>query len=159
MAYETEPMSVPEKTGQKQEGGRFQQGRSGNPAGRPRGSRNKASLAAEALLEGEAEAIVRKVLDCALAGDRTAMRLAFGWLLPPRRERSAQFSLPPLNSAADAPSAMAALLAAVADGQITAGEGAELAKIVEAFLRGLDAAREAKRREASDRLFPALNFG
>jgi hypothetical protein len=34
---------------------RFRPGQSGNPAGRPVGSRNKATLAAEALLDGEAE--------------------------------------------------------------------------------------------------------
>jgi hypothetical protein len=43
----------------------------GNP-GRPKGSRNKATLAAEALLDGEAEALTRKAIELALAGDVTA---------------------------------------------------------------------------------------
>ena len=46
----------------------------GNP-GRPKGARNKASLAAEALLDGEAETLARKAVEMALAGDTTAMRL------------------------------------------------------------------------------------
>jgi hypothetical protein len=107
------------------------------------------------MVEGEAQAIVRKVLDTALAGDRTAMRLIFSWLMPPR-QRTARFSLPPLNSVSDVPSVLAGILAAVSDGEITAGEGAELGKLVEAFVRGLEAAREAERKQESDRLFPNL---
>ena len=47
----------PAKTGAKQEG-RFQPDQSGNPPGRPRGSRNGATIALEAL-GGEGEAITR----------------------------------------------------------------------------------------------------
>lgn len=52
-----------------QQAGRFRKGQSGNPAGRPRGARNSATLAAEALLDGEAEALTRKAIQMALAGD------------------------------------------------------------------------------------------
>ena len=45
--------------------------RAGNP-GRPPGARNKATLAALALLEGEAEAITRRAIELAKAGDPTA---------------------------------------------------------------------------------------
>jgi len=39
-----------------QQGNQFKPGQSGNPQGRPSGSRHKATLAAQALLDGEAEA-------------------------------------------------------------------------------------------------------
>jgi hypothetical protein len=45
------------------------------PAGRRPGSRNKKTLAAAVLLEGEAEALTRRAVELALAGDPTAMRL------------------------------------------------------------------------------------
>jgi hypothetical protein len=38
----------------------FQPGRSGNPAGRPKGARHRTTLAMKALLDGEAEALTRK---------------------------------------------------------------------------------------------------
>ena len=58
-------------------GGRrlFQPGQSGNPAGRRRGSRNKATLAAATLLDGEALGLTRRAVEAALAGDMVAMKL------------------------------------------------------------------------------------
>jgi hypothetical protein len=53
----------------------FQPGQSGNPSGRPKGARNKATLVVEALLENEAEALTRKVIDLALEGSMPALRL------------------------------------------------------------------------------------
>jgi hypothetical protein len=47
----------------------FQPGQSGNPAGRGRGSRNKATLAAATLLDGEALGLTRRAVEAALAGE------------------------------------------------------------------------------------------
>ena len=58
---------------------------------------------------------------------------------PPRRERSVRFQLPALRSAADAASAMAALTAGVGAGEVTPGEAAELSKLVEAYMKALEA--------------------
>ena len=55
--------------------GQFKPGEPGNPAGKPKGTRNKMTRAAEALLDGEAEALTRKAIKLAKAGDLTALRL------------------------------------------------------------------------------------
>ena len=70
----------------------------GNP-GRPRGARHRVTLAAEALLDGEAEALARKAVELALAGDTLALRLCLDRILPPRRDRPIAFRLPPVGSA------------------------------------------------------------
>ena len=63
-----------DKTGKKQRGKPFTKGHSGNPNGRPKGARNKTTLAAQMLLDGEAEALTRKVIDMALEGDLVAIK-------------------------------------------------------------------------------------
>ena len=88
----------------------FQPGQSGNPSGRPKGARNKATLAVEALLENEAEALTRKVIDLALGGNMAALRLCFERLLPPRRNRGVAFDQPKIECAADALAASGAVL-------------------------------------------------
>jgi Family of unknown function (DUF5681) len=52
----------------------FEPGQSGNPAGNPKGTRNKTTLAVEALLDGEAETLTRKAIELAKAGDLAALR-------------------------------------------------------------------------------------
>ena len=116
----------------------FAKGESGNPRGRPQGARNQTTLALETLLDGEAEKITRKVIELALEGDLGALRLCLERVFPARRERHVPFDLPPLKTAADAAGTMAAVIAAVAAGEITPGEAAEVAKLVETFVRAFE---------------------
>ena len=116
----------------------FEKGRSGNPAGRRPGSRNKATLAAAALLAGESEALTRKAVELALAGDPMAMRLCIERLLPPCRERIVKFILPPIESVSDISAAMRAVTSALAKGDITPGEAATIAGVVETFARAIE---------------------
>jgi len=109
--------------------GRFQKGRSGNPKGRPKGARHKATMAAQALLDGEAEAITRKAIEAAKEGDMTAVRLCLERLVPIKRESPVQLQLPPIRCAADLSAAVAALLDAVTSGQITPGEAQRLSRV------------------------------
>ena len=91
----------PAKTTKKQSNQGFKPGQSGNPSGRPHGSRNKATLALEALLDGEGEAITRKAIENALNGDMAAIRLYMERLIPVRKDRTVSFSLPEINGADD----------------------------------------------------------
>jgi len=55
--------------------GRFAKGHSGNPFGRALGARNKATEAAELLLDGEVEVLTRRAVELALDGQIGALRL------------------------------------------------------------------------------------
>ena len=138
-------------TGQKQ-AGRFQKGRSGNPAGRPRGSRNTATLAAEAMLEGEAEALTRKAIEMALGGDTVALRLCLERVYPARKDRHVTFALPPITSARDAADIAASVAEAVAGGDLTPAEGVEIAKVVDVYVRAYQTAKLNDRVERVEQM-------
>ena len=107
-------------------------------AGVRSGCRNKASLAAEALLDGEADMLTRRAVELAIEGDPVALKLCLERILAPRRERVVRFALPPIDSAADIARAMGAIAAAVADGALTPGEAGALAQIVDTFVRAIE---------------------
>ena len=130
----------------------FEKDRSGNPVSRQTGSRNKATLAAAALLEGEGEALTRKAVEMALDGDPTAMRLCMERVLPPCRERTVEFSLPPIegtrNGETSGPSpreiawTMDAVTAALAQGELTPGEAEKIAGVVDTFVRAIETTKK-----------------
>lgn len=114
-------------------------------AGRPRGARNRTTLAVEQMLDGEAEALTSKVIEMALDGDGPATKLCLDRLLSPRRDRSITFALPIIESAADLPMATEAMLRAVASGEITPSEAAELSRLVDAHVNAIKTADLAER--------------
>ena len=117
---------------------KFKAGQSGNPGGRPKGALNKATLASQALLDGEAEVLTRKVVELAKGGHPVALRLCLDRLLPPRKDRPINLTLPTIEGAADLPQALGAILAAVAQGEITPGEGQTLTTMLDAYRKGLE---------------------
>jgi len=109
----------------------------GNP-GRPQGARHKATMAALALLDGQVEALTRKAVEMALAGDGTALRLCLERIAPPRRDAPVAFALPAVATAKDAATAAAAVLGAVAGGDLTPTEGGHVMALIEVYRRTLE---------------------
>ncbi|WP_340588678.1 DUF5681 domain-containing protein [Erythrobacter alti] len=121
----------PAKTGRRKNG-TFRKGVSGNPKGRPAGSRHSVSLALEALIGGEAEALTRQVIQQALGGDVQSLRMCMDRLYPAPKDRPINFTLPAVESLTDHPKAIGALLVAMAAGELTPTEAASFAKLLEA---------------------------
>lgn len=119
----------------KDERGRFSEG---NP-GRPKGSRHKVTEAVLALLDGEAEALTRRAIAAALAGDNIALRLCLERVAPVRRDAPVVLDLPPVASAADTARAALATLSAVASGDITPTEGAQIIGLIDNCRQALEA--------------------
>jgi Family of unknown function (DUF5681) len=137
-------MRAPVNT-EKIQGRRFRKGQSGNPAGRPSGSRNKTTLAVEALFDGEAESLTRKAIEMAMGGDGPALRLCLDRIVPARKDRPVSFGMPKLETAADALKASTAIVEAVACGDLTPSEADELSRVVANFAKVAESADLAER--------------
>jgi hypothetical protein len=118
--------------------GRWAKGISGNPGGRPPGSRNKATLAMESLLDGAGEKLINKALERALDGDMTAIKLCLERILPVRRDRYIQLDIPTVETADQIPAALDCIFRAVADGQITPVEGELVSGLLMKKLQAID---------------------
>lgn len=134
-----------ENTDEKQaQTGKFTKGKSGNPKGRPKGARNKATIAAEALMDGDASAITKKAIELAKAGDLTAIKLCLERILPPRKSRPLQVSVPKIEKTEDVLKAVNAVLLALSNGKVNIEEA-------EALLRTVEVARKAMETEEMQR--------
>ena len=74
----------------------------------------------------------------ALGGDTTALRLCLERLVPPVKDAPIQFYLPAMQCARDASDAAAGVLRAVAEGDLTPMEGAQVMALVETYRRTLE---------------------
>jgi len=104
---------------------KFEKGKSGNPAGKPRGALNVTTRAAQALIDNEGEALTRVCIDLAKGGNLAALRLCMERLIPVRR--AMPIDLPDANEAYDAHKITAALLGAVGRGELSATDAATIA--------------------------------
>ena len=118
----------------------FEKGQSGNPAGRPRGSRNRRAQLVEKLYDESAAALVQAAIELAIKGDGTALRVCMDRVAAPMKERTVEFELPPMTTAADAITALAAITQAVAEGDLTPTEAGDLAKLVQGFAQTVSTA-------------------
>jgi hypothetical protein len=117
---------VAENTARKQRGRPFEQGQSGNSAGKPKGARHRTTLAVERLLEGEAKEIGRKAVELAKSGDTVALRLCLERIAPVRKGRPIALALPVMLTPADVTTAMSAIISQMAEGETTPEEAASV---------------------------------
>jgi hypothetical protein len=117
----------------------------GNPGRKP-GSKNQATVVASALLDGEAEELVRKAVELAKAGNVVMLKFLLGRVLP--RERLIRLNLPRMDFADDAVEALGAIMDAVAQGSISPSEAAALATLVKIYGEAVDMADVVKRLDA-----------
>ena len=107
-------------------------GQSGNPAGRKKGSKNRATLLAEAMLADKTGAIVEKTIGEALAGDKAALRACFNRVAPTGRGRQIRVDLPEDTAPESLDAAMDATQRAFLAGEISAEEALAVAAWVKA---------------------------
>jgi hypothetical protein len=126
----------------------FKRGRpfaNGN-AGRPRGSKNRTTVLAQALLAGEETELLRTGIELAKAGNVPMLKFLLDRLLP--KDRLIKIDIPQLDFAGEAIEAMAAISGAIAEGQITPTEGAAFANMISGYSRSIEVWDLTRRIEA-----------
>ena len=122
--------------------------------GRKFGSKNRVTVIASSLLEGETEALVRKAVELAKGGDGPMLKFLLGRVLP--RERTLKFDLPTMEFADDGITALGSIMRAVSEGGLTPSEGAALAQIVNSYTAAIDLADAVKRLDVLEAKLKAV---
>ena len=105
-------------------------------SGRPRGSKNRSTVVAQALLAGEETELLRKAIEMAKAGDVPLLKFLLDRFLP--KERLIKIDLPRQDFPDEAIDRLEAISRATAEGQITPSEGADLSRVISAHSRAIE---------------------
>ncbi|MEP3226312.1 MAG: DUF5681 domain-containing protein [Parasphingorhabdus sp.] len=127
------------------ENGQFAAGKSANPNGRPKGSRNRSTVMAQGLIDDDADEIIKKTIELAKTGDPVALRLCMERLLPPRKDRPVEIDLPDVKKASDLTAVIGAITKAVSEGEVTPAEGSALSGMLETQRRTIETGELAQR--------------
>ena len=134
---------------------RWEQGQSGNPYGRPKGSLNKATLASLAILEGEAEAITRKAIELTTSGDIQAIRLCVERLVPRAKEVPLSVHIPPIRSPVDTTQTISQLIEKLASGELLPSEVESICRVLEQYRKQYETTELEERLNKLEELYGA----
>lgn len=126
---------------------KFKKGQSGNPSGRPKGIKDRRVVLRE-LLSPYAGDLIAKAVEMALMGDTQAIRICMDRIIPHAKEDPIEMKLPKISGPEDCTKAQAAVLNAVAEGDLLPGEGQALSGLIENQRRAYETTELTKRLAA-----------
>ncbi len=124
----------------------FKPGKSGNPAGRPKGIKDRRVVLREKLLP-HADQLIEMVTTYAKSGDMAAMKIVMDRIIPPLKEEPIHVTIPKIESAADCTQAQAAVVNAVAAGELLPSEGQTMSNLIEAQRRAFETTELAQQMQ------------
>lgn len=113
--------------------GRFKAGVSGNPSGRPVGSKSKVSQLVNNMIAERAEDVTEVLVQNALDGDSGCLKLIIERLAPAPKDGHINIELPNIEQSGDLSKAIAMVISSVGKGDITPHEGQSLVKMFEGW--------------------------
>lgn len=128
-------------------GGQFLKGVSGNRKGKPPGARNRITTKYHEMMLEAGEAVMRKVIEDAIAGAPTALKLVVPRICPIEYEPPMEIDLPSLETAGDCKQAHNTVIQGYLEGKITRSQAAMLVELIEKLWRRIDVAELEERLE------------
>jgi len=123
---------------------KFQTGTSGNPGGRPKGVKDK-RVAMREMLQPHAQNLIDTAVRLALGGDTAALKICIDRIMPTMKEEPIHVTVPKITGPDDCTKAQAAVLNAVAAGEMLPSEGQVLSGLIDAQRRAYETSELAKR--------------
>jgi hypothetical protein len=111
------------------------------------------------ILNDEAASLLRTAIEKGKAGDGSALRLALERVMPPLKERFIKVDLPKVESVADLPKAIGAVVERVSAGALTPSDGSALVGMLSSLRSAFELVDLAKRLEAVELALPGPQAG
>ena len=128
----------------------FSKGQSGNPAGRPKGSGISAKL--RQAIEGEAEAIIKAMIEQAKAGDMQAAKALLDRVLPALKPESQAIHLPELVAAGTMAEKARAAIDAAGAGAVSPSAASDLVAAIAGLARVVETTELQQRLDELERM-------
>ena len=128
----------------------FTKGKSGNPAGRPKGSGISAKL--RQAIEGEAEAIIKAMIEQAKAGDMQAAKALLDRVLPALKPESQAIHLPELVAADSMAEKARAAIDAAGAGAVSPSAASDLVAAIAGLARVVEVTALQQRLDELERM-------
>ena len=128
----------------------FIKGQSGNPAGRPKGSGISAKL--RQAIEGEAEAIIKAMIEQAKAGDMQAAKALLDRVLPALKPESQAIHLPELVAADTMAEKARAAIDAAGAGAVSPSAASDLVAAIAGLARVVEVTELQQRLDELERM-------
>ena len=128
----------------------FIKGQSGNPQGRPKGSGISAKL--RQAIEGEAEAIIKAMIEQAKAGDMQAAKALLDRVLPALKPESQAIHLPELVAAGTMAEKARAAIDAAGAGAVSPSAASDLVAAIAGLARVVEVTELQQRLDELERM-------
>lgn len=128
----------------------FIKGQSGNPQGRPKGSGISAQL--RQAIEGEAEAIIKAMIEQAKAGDMQAAKALLDRVLPALKPESQAIHLPELVAAGTMAEKARAAIDAAGAGAVSPSAASDLVAAIAGLARVVEVTELQQRLDELERM-------
>jgi len=130
------------------EKGQFAKGHSGNRQGKPKGARNKTTLAVLELIDDNSLLITETLMEKALDGDITALKLCIDRIAPPMKEMPiSAIELPMLTGSESVLTSLSIVTQKLCNGELLPSQAKAVSNMLDTYQKQLDLEKLKERVE------------